>query len=100
VLRKRIVVLCLVLLVVSCRFTTAQVSPDTLFPGTTQGYFSVTSMEALKQQWQKTRFGELLKDPLMKPVGEELQKQVEADWINRVGLSLDDLKSLPTGSEE
>jgi hypothetical protein len=83
---------------ISCRFAAAQVSPDTLFPGTTQGYFSVTSIDALKQQWQNTRLGELLKDPLMKPVGEELQKQVEANWVNRIGLSLDDLKSLPTGS--
>jgi hypothetical protein len=98
VLKKQIVVLCSLFLMISCRFAAAQVSPDILFPGTTQGYFSVTSIDAFKQQWQKTRLGELLKYPLMKPAGEELQKQIETNWIKRVGLSIDDLKSLPTGS--
>jgi len=74
-----------------------QSSNDILFPDTTQGFFEVTSVDAFKDQWQKTRLGALLKDPIMEPAREEVKKQIDAKWVNRLGLSLEDLQSLPTG---
>jgi len=97
-LKRKFAALWAVLLISAGSLAAAQVSPDALFPATTQGYFSVTSIDLLKEEWQKTRIGALLKDPLMVPVSEELKKQVEANWVNRLGLAIDDLKSLPTGS--
>ncbi len=75
----------------------AQTSNDALFPDATQGYFEVTSVDAFKAQWQKTRLGALLKDPIMDSAREEVKKQINAKWANRLGLTMDDLQSLPTG---
>jgi len=89
---------CFLMIMATCRLVSAQVETDELFPETTQGFFSVSSVESLREQWQKTQLGTLLKDPLLKPLGEEIKKQVEANWTNRLGLSLEDLQSLPTGA--
>jgi len=75
----------------------AQSSNDVLFPDTTQGFFEVSSIDALKAQWQQTRLGALLKDPIMQSAREEVKKQIDANWINRLGLTLDDLQLLPSG---
>ena len=72
-------------------------SNDALFPDSTQGFFEITSIDAFRTQWQKTRLGDLLKDPVMLPAREEFQKQIDAKWVNRLGFSLEDLQSLPTG---
>ena len=75
----------------------AQPSNDVLFPDTTQGFFEVSSIDAIKAQWQQTRLGALLKDPIMQSAREEVKKQIDANWINRLGLTLDDLQLLPSG---
>ena len=74
-----------------------QTSNDILFPNTTQGFFEVTSVDTFKNQWQMTRLGALLKDPIMEPALEEAKKQIDAKWVNRLGLTLNDLQALPTG---
>ena len=76
----------------------AQTASDTLFPETTQGYFEISSIVTLKEQWQKTRIGALVKDPVMQSAAEEIQKQLDAKWVNRLGLTIDDLKLFPQGS--
>ena len=75
----------------------AQSSNDVLFPDSTQGYFEVSSIDAFKAQWQQTRLGALLNDPIMQPAREEAKKQIDANWVNRMGLTLDDLQLLPSG---
>ena len=75
----------------------AQSSNDVLFPDTTQGFFEVSSIDAIKAQWRETRLGALLKDPMMQPAREQVKKQIDTNWINRLGLTLDDLQLLPTG---
>ena len=76
----------------------AQVASEALFPDTTQGFFEISSIDAFKAQWRKTRLGALLKDPIMEAARKEVQQQIDAKWVNRLGLSLDDLQSLPSGS--
>ncbi|MCL2622097.1 MAG: hypothetical protein FWD31_00410 [Planctomycetaceae bacterium] len=75
----------------------AQSSNDLLFPDTTQGFVEMTSIDAFKTQWQKTKIGALLKDPVMQPACEEVQKQIDAKWLHRLGLTLDDVQMFPTG---
>jgi len=75
----------------------AQSSNDVLFPDATQGFFEVSGIDAIKAQWQQTRLGTLLKDPIMQSARDEVKKQIDANWINRLGLTLDDLQLLPTG---
>ena len=86
-----------ILLVTLSVTTHAQTSNDILFPDTTQGFVEVASIDAFKTQWQNTKLGALLKDPIMEPAREEIQKQIDAKWVNRLGLTMDDLQLLPTG---
>ena len=100
--KKRFFVLVIVMTWSALLFTlpvtaNGQSSNDILFPDTTQGFFEVTSIDAFKTQWQMTRLGALLKDPVMEPAIGEAKKQVDAKWVNRLGLTLDDLQLLPTG---
>jgi len=74
---------------------TAQLAAkDTLF------YLTIPKMPELDEKWGKTQLSELLKDPLMKPFSDHVQKVIEDEWTKtraKVGIKLDDLRKLPSG---
>ncbi len=75
----------------------AQIKTERYFPETTQIYVSVSDVAKLRDCWNKTQLGETLADPRFEAFRDSLRQQIEDAWPNRLGLTLDDLASLPTG---
>ncbi len=70
---------------------------ETLLPATTKGFLSITNMDQLSEQWDKTQLGQLSKDPVMKPFADDLRRQAADrlwDLRRRLGASLEDVASL------
>ncbi len=73
---------------------------DQLFPSSTTAYVSVGDWPLLRESWNQTQIAELMADPVMEPFSEDLRKQIDEKFSltkRRLGLSIDDLKELPTG---
>ncbi|MEX0714428.1 MAG: hypothetical protein WD278_18980, partial [Pirellulales bacterium] len=73
---------------------------EELLPGTTAGYVSVPDVPKLIESWKKTQLGQLLDDPVMKPFGDDLRRQIRDKWSqskSRLGLSLEDVEGLASG---
>lgn len=78
----------------------AQRPHATLMPDTTQGFVAIPDVPALRASWSKTQFGQLTRDPVMKPFIDELRAQIENRFSNlhsRLELTLDDLEGVPGG---
>ncbi len=75
----------------------AQIKTERYFPETTQIYVSVSDVAQLREHWNKTQIGETFADPRFEAFRNSLRKQIENAWPNRLGLTLDDLATLPTG---
>lgn len=75
-------------------------SPEELLPDTTRGFFSITKATQLTEQWKKTQLGQLMADPAMEAFSKDLQHQFEdrlATLRDRLGLTLEDLRGVPSG---
>jgi hypothetical protein len=73
---------------------------EKLLPETTKGFFAVTNYDNLVDHWNKTQIGNLLADPVMEPFAEDLRRQFRNRWAEaqqRVGLTLEDLRDVPSG---
>lgn len=73
---------------------------ETLLPNTTQGVVSIPNMPKLREHWNKTQLGKLLKDPVMQPFIEDLRQQFQERWSGskeRLGLTIEDLEGVPGG---
>ena len=73
---------------------------DRLLPRTTAGAVLVTNVEQLDQQWDKTQLGQLMAQPAMKPFAKDLRRQLQGRFARlraRLGLSIDDLRGVPSG---
>lgn len=73
---------------------------DQIVPITTTGFVSVTDVDVLEAQWQKTQISALLRDPVMKPFLDDLQGQFKerlSRLRSRIGVSVDELRGVPTG---
>jgi hypothetical protein len=73
---------------------------EKLFPKSTQGFISITNVEALIQHFDNTQLGKLAADPVMKPFADDVKRQFESRWSNvhdRLGVTLDDLRDVPGG---
>jgi hypothetical protein len=73
---------------------------ENLLPDTTVGVVAITNFDQLRTQWHKTQIGHLMNDPVMESFSRDIKKQLESRWVNlekRLGLTLDDLKNLPSG---
>jgi hypothetical protein len=73
---------------------------EDLLPQTTKGYLSITNARDFDKQWQKTQIGQLMNDPVMEPFAKDLRRQFEdrlANLRDRLGLTLDDVKEVPSG---
>ena len=75
----------------------AQIKTDRFFPETTQIYVAVSDVAQLREHWSQTQFNETLSAPSFQAFRKSLRAQIEDAWPNRLGLTLDDLASLPTG---
>jgi hypothetical protein len=73
---------------------------ETLLPKTTVGFASVANYDNLEANWDKTQLGKLMNDPIMDPFEKDMRAQMQEHWSNirdRLGISLDDLKGVPSG---
>jgi len=73
---------------------------DVLLPETTRGVITLTDLERLKQDWEKTQWGRLINDPVMQPFAESIKQQVRDRWTHveeKLGLTLDDLQGVAAG---
>jgi len=71
-----------------------------LLPETTKAYLSVPNVTQLSESFDKTEYGHLLNDPLMKPFMEDLRRQLQEKWSrthNKLGISWEDLSEVPSG---
>ncbi len=75
----------------------AQIKTDRFFPETTQIYVAVSDVAKLREHWSQTQFHQTLASPAFEAFRESLRKQINDAWPNRLGLTLEDLSSLPTG---
>lgn len=75
-------------------------SSENLLPNSTKGYISVRNVPELVEAWQKTELSRLLEDPVMKPFGDDLRKQVNEKFLksqDKLALSWEDIDGLATG---
>jgi hypothetical protein len=73
---------------------------ETLLPNTTKAYISVPDVDKLREHFDQTQVGILLKDPVMQPFVEDVQGQIRdklSEASVRLGLSWDDLKDVYGG---
>jgi hypothetical protein len=81
-------------------FALAKATTDTLLPSTTVGYIAAADLDNVQKQWDKTALGKLMATPQMKPFEEDFRTGIQAHWTGltaRLGLTLDDLKGVPSG---
>ncbi len=73
---------------------------EKIFPATTRGWVSISHGPEFRQRFNRTQYGQLLKDPSMKPFIESVRKQFEnsnSGRLGRLGLTLDDLLEVAGG---
>jgi hypothetical protein len=73
---------------------------ETLLPNTTKAYISVPDVDKLREHFDQTQIGLLLKDPVMQPFVEDVQGQIRdklSEASVRLGLSWDDLEDVYGG---
>ena len=73
---------------------------EKLLPATTAGFAAVENIDELREHWDKTQVGQLMDDPVMEPFAKDLRRQFEQRWArvaDRLGLTLDDLRGVPSG---
>ena len=73
---------------------------EKIFPATTRAWVSISHGPEFRQRFNRSQYGQLLKDPSMKPFIESVRKQLESSnsgRLGRLGLTLDDLLEVAGG---
>ena len=73
---------------------------EKVFPITTRAWLSVPNPTQLHESFDKTSYGQLINDPLMKPFIEGLREQLRSTGqqrLDKLGLTLEDLQNIPGG---
>ncbi|MGL6193227.1 MAG: hypothetical protein ACRC2T_00225, partial [Thermoguttaceae bacterium] len=70
---------------------------DKIFPESTKGFFSISNASQLDDQWKETQIGILMQTDEMKLFWEDLKKQIGANISSRLGMTLDDIRFVPSG---
>ena len=73
---------------------------ENVFPATTRGWVSISHGPEFRQRFNRTQYGQLLKDPSMQPFIQNVREQIEASnsgRLGRLGLKLDDLLEVAGG---
>ena len=91
-------------LAVSCSaaaaFSAGVVPSETLFPATTRVWVSVPDPNGLREAFERTELGRLIRDPQMQAFVEsfgEQARKVGRRRLGRLGLSFEDLSGVPGG---
>lgn len=67
---------------------------EKIFPATTRGWLSIPNTPAFRERFDRTQYGQLLHDPVMKPFLDSARKQIETSAnrrFGRLGLTLEDM---------
>jgi hypothetical protein len=73
---------------------------ETILPSTTRAWLSIPNPEGLQSSFDRTQYGQLLKDPVMKPFMESFRAQLRTagkQRLGKLGLTLEDLEKVPGG---
>lgn len=73
---------------------------ETVFPATTRGWISVADPQVFQESFDRTQYGQLLKDPVMKPFMDSFRAQLRSagkQRLGKLGLTLEDLEKVPGG---
>jgi hypothetical protein len=73
---------------------------DTVMSAATRGFLSIADFKTAQQQFNQTQFGQLVKDPTMKPFIEDLKHQIERKMSGtrqKLGLTVEDLRDVAAG---
>ncbi|MFM8497702.1 MAG: hypothetical protein ACKOEM_19600 [Planctomycetia bacterium] len=73
---------------------------ETIFPATTRGWISVANPQFFQESFDRTQYGQLLKDPVMKPFMDSFRAQLRSagkQRLGKLGLTLEDLEKVPGG---
>lgn len=71
-----------------------------LLPNTTKAYLSIPDVAVLREKFNATQLGELVKDPVMKPFVEDLRQQIDAKLGKsgvKIGIAWEDLEGVYGG---
>jgi len=81
-------------------FSIAAVPSEQIFPATTKGYLSIPNFDTLEKEFDKTQWGQMVADPVMKPFADDLKRQLQQKWTRnheKLGLTWDDMRHVPSG---
>ncbi len=73
---------------------------DSLFPPTTRGFLAVRNVQELREHFEKTQIGQLLKDPALQPFVEDLRHQIQerlSGTREQLGITAEDVAEVATG---
>ncbi|MFN6191373.1 MAG: hypothetical protein ACK54F_05395 [Planctomycetia bacterium] len=73
---------------------------ETVFPATTRAWLSIANPKALQAAFDRTEYGQMVKDPVMKPFVESFREQLKnagKQRLGKLGLTLEDLEEIPGG---
>ena len=73
---------------------------ETILPATTRAWLSVPNPQGLQESFDRTQYGQLIKDPVMKPFMESFRAQLRTagkQRLGKLGLTLEDLEKVPGG---
>jgi hypothetical protein len=73
---------------------------ETIFPATTRAWLSIANPKALQAAFDRTEYGQMVKDPVMKPFVESFREQLKnagKQRLGKLGLTLEDLEKIPGG---
>jgi hypothetical protein len=92
--------LALVMLLPTAATAGAFAPSETIFPATTRGWISVADPQVFQESFDRTQYGQLLKDPVMKPFMDSFRAQLRSagkQRLGKLGLTLEDLEKVPGG---
>ena len=80
--------------------SSAAVRSDSLMSPNTRGFASIADAKTLREHWQQTQLGQLVKDESMRPFVEDMKRQLErkiSGVRDKLGLELADLEDVAGG---
>ena len=75
----------------------AEIKTDQFFPESTKGFFAVSNVQVLSDQWKKTEMGEVLLAPEFDAFRTSFRENLEKAWIGRFGMSVEDTLVIASG---
>ncbi|HOA53281.1 MAG TPA: hypothetical protein PKI05_13590, partial [Thermogutta sp.] len=73
---------------------------EKLFPDTARGFLAVRDVSELREHFDQTQIGQLVKDPALRPFIEDIRLQIRQRLVGaqqELGISLEDVAQLATG---